>query len=118
MPAQPLTRPTDDKALYFPSWDCFCCQDSGIVPDYLVRMLDGYENYYCETHKNVLCTCVSSTRYASLYDAFDQSLTREQRQWFHDYVRDGWIATNKAIASGDPTHKEIVAKIAQFTQSF
>ncbi|BAZ33657.1 hypothetical protein NIES4074_61710 (plasmid) [Cylindrospermum sp. NIES-4074] len=29
----------EDKELFYPSWQCFCCQDSGIVQQHLARLI-------------------------------------------------------------------------------
>lgn len=113
----PLRKPQDDKALFFPRWDCFCCHDSGIVPDYLIRMIPSYEDYSGSTHKNVLCTCVAASRFSGMRDAFDNSLTRDQQAFFHQHCFDDWLATNKAIANGSTKRQELMGAISTFSKS-
>lgn len=98
-----------------PGWNCYACQDTGIVPDYLVRMIQGYEDYNCQTHKNLLCTCNARVKWTNLRDCFDLSLTENQRQWFHDYRHKDWVESMEAMAKKDPKHRAMVESIQGYT---
>ena len=113
----PLRKPLDDKALFFPQWNCFCCHDSGIVAALLVRSIPAYETYDPSIHKNLLCTCLASSRFSDIRDAFDQGLTREWREHLHNQSFDDWMATNKAIANGCTERDLLMGAIKNFSQA-
>lgn len=51
---KPLSNPSEaDKGIFFPRWDCFCCEDTGTVtPHNMNKMCSGY---HLATHPMVAC---------------------------------------------------------------
>ena len=50
---RPETEPGYEREAWRPTWKCFCCQDSGLIKEHLVKtVIDGYNP---NTDKLVRC---------------------------------------------------------------
>ncbi|MEA5553304.1 hypothetical protein VB713_20405 [Anabaena cylindrica UHCC 0172] len=52
LPSHPHKQ-NEDKEIFYPQWNCFCCQDSGFVQLRLVQIIIPDYNY--QQDKNVAC---------------------------------------------------------------
>ena len=89
---KPLSNPNEaDKGIFFPSWDCFCCSDSGTVtPLNLIRVCPGY---HISTHPLVLCTrkdCFSKSKAPRTAEHWLEANDCEE---LHYLCRQEWLDT-------------------------
>ena len=95
---RPETEPGYEKEAWRPMWKCFCCQDSGLVKEHLVKtVIDGYDSTTdklvrcnatdCEGRKkydgdDIVLTGTLDNRFPSqLCDRFDEQERQTWKQW-------------------------------------
>jgi hypothetical protein len=92
IPMRPESKPDYDKRLWQPSWDCFCCHDTGFVIDRLAAYV--IEGYVGGQHK--IARCRSSKCQAQIGETLESSgslddrLTREICDDLDNLERSEW----------------------------
>ncbi|MFB2832921.1 hypothetical protein [Floridanema evergladense] len=90
----------EDKEIWQPKWNCFCCHDSGIVNGNLVRLV--IPDYKALSDKRPLCqNCEVSDRFHSddlpeyIAASHDYRFTREICKYLDEFGRKDWSETLK-----------------------
>lgn len=115
-----------DPEIWQPSWHCFCCHDSGIVLEYLVKMvIPDYNDFLDKFPRCNRPGCNSGSHLTSdaLIDSTDDRLSaaickkldeferQQERQAMSDYAhnlrqRAAQLTKNMSIRSSDRTLEE------------
>lgn len=106
-------EPGYEKEMLLPSWQCFCCHDSGRVIPNLARLaIDDYDynKHRLPRCQNPSCTKGSYWDSNSLIDSVDYRFTSEICQELDGIERLGWQNT---ISLHDPLIREELAKLCQ-----
>ncbi|MDY6902579.1 MAG: hypothetical protein SWZ49_31590 [Cyanobacteriota bacterium] len=100
LPPIPLRRecePDYQKQIWQPNWCCFCCHDTGFIPDRLAaHVIEGYRG---DRHKIVRCRAtrciaeIGETLEAS--GSLDNRLTRDICDHLDFLERENWAQTLK-----------------------
>ncbi|MBR8832536.1 MAG: hypothetical protein DSM106950_00450 [Stigonema ocellatum SAG 48.90 = DSM 106950] len=87
-----------DKEIFFPQWQCFCCQDTGKVQPYLVRRV--VRNYNYSSDRLPVCqrdNCKANDTWVNLpIENLDTRFTRDICNELDLLARDDWEATRQA----------------------
>ncbi|MGL5836127.1 MAG: hypothetical protein ACRC1Z_23270 [Waterburya sp.] len=95
---RPECEPDYDRQLWQPSWDCFCCHDTGFVIDKLAAYV--IEGYVSGQHKIAICQAtkcqaeIGETLEAS--GSLDNRLTQEICDDLDSLEREEWARTLKS----------------------
>jgi len=88
-------EPGFEREIWQPTWNCFCCQDTGIVRPYLAELvIDGYN---WNIHKlpacmNPKCKCVSTLGEA-MSRMLDCRLSTAICEQLDQFAREDWKTT-------------------------
>lgn len=96
VPMRPEDEPGVDKALWRPTWKCFCCHDTGIVRSHLAAtVIDGYDSNQDKLPRCQNPGCNSGSHFdgESLTHCIDYRLTSEICQELDANEREVWNET-------------------------
>ncbi|MBD2472386.1 hypothetical protein [Nostoc sp. FACHB-145] len=91
-------EPEFEKEIWQPSWQCFCCHDSGIVQPHLAAIaIDGYDYNQDKLPRcqNPGCRAGSYWDSESITDSVDYRLNPAICQELDSIEREGWRQTTK-----------------------
>lgn len=109
-PALPEKEQTEDAEIWFPSWKCFCCHDSGLVSPPLVRLIiPDYDNLRDRSPVCQRCP-VGETRINP--NIHDLRFTRKICDRLDRFERDDWTETVKTRQNRIVELKELTDKLA------
>lgn len=112
---RPESEPDYDKRLWQPSWDCFCCHDTGFVIDKLAAYV--IEGYISGQHKIAVCQAtkcqaeIGETLEAS--GSLDNRLTQEICDDLDSLEREEWARTLKEKCELRRQAKGMVDELAE-----
>lgn len=95
-PMRPEEENPEGKEIFHPTWQCFCCQDTGKVQPHLVRYVIPAYNY--DRDRLPVCQapdCLASANYLHLQGCIDMRLTAEICQELDRISREDWRQTQK-----------------------
>jgi hypothetical protein len=85
-----------DKEIWKPSWNCFCCQDTGRIHPHLVRLV--IPEYDCDRDRIPVCQrlkCYEGSKWMHLKDNLDMRLTAAICGELDRISREDWNNTVK-----------------------
>lgn len=112
---RPESEPNYDKRLWQPSWDCFCCHDTGFVIDKLAAYV--IEGYVGGQHK--IAVCQASLCQAEIGEtletsgSLDRRLTPEICDYLDSLEREEWARTLKSQRELRKKAKGLVDELAE-----
>ncbi|WP_066425125.1 hypothetical protein [Anabaena sp. 4-3] len=59
------TSDNEEEELFYPQWRCFCCQDSGIIPAHLARLI--MPSYHSNRDKWPICQNLNCDAYSKRF---------------------------------------------------
>jgi hypothetical protein len=99
LPPEPIRRedqPGYEKEIWQPSWECFCCEDSGIVRSHLASMvIRGYDS---KRDRIPICQapgCSAGVNWLHLEGNIDMRLTAAICQELDRINREDWQKTTE-----------------------
>lgn len=112
---RPESKPDYDKRLWQPSWDCFCCHDTGFVIDKLAAYV--IEGYISGQHKIAICQATKCQAQIGetleLSGSLDNRLTQEICDDLDNLEREEWARTLKSKQELRKKALEMVDELAQ-----
>ena len=96
LPVHPNKIESEEKELFYPSWSCFCCRDTGIVDPHLARLV--LPDFDWDRDKLPLCTnCNIQNEKTFLldYGILDTRLHKEICAELDKISREDWAKTAK-----------------------
>lgn len=85
-----------DSEIFFPSWHCFCCEDSGRISPTLAKLvIPSYDDWHDKPVACQRCDAIDC-RAGEHSDQYDQRFTREICDQLAEYERKNWMQTVKA----------------------
>jgi len=95
-PMRPEEEKPEGKEVFYPSWQCFCCQDTGKVQPHLVRHVIPAYNY--DRDRLPVCQnlgCKKGANFFHLQGCIDMRLTAEICQELDRINREDWRQTQE-----------------------
>ncbi len=100
LPPLPM-RPEEEKPdqeIFYPKWECFCCQDTGKVQPYLVRRIIPHYDY--QRDRLPICqqdNCKANDAWVQLpIENLDTRFTRDICKQLDTLAREEWQSTRLA----------------------
>ncbi|RUS93792.1 hypothetical protein DSM106972_095510 [Dulcicalothrix desertica PCC 7102] len=102
-----LPKPQGEEIFKMPTWNCFCCHDTGWVQYHLAkRKIRGYDP---NIHANPVCqNCNLGSRWLHLKGNTDKQLTKIDCQKLDRIERRNWEETTRLQFEGFQKNKQLI----------
>lgn len=95
--ARPEDEPTFQREIWQPTWNCFCCQDTGVIRPHLIRLV--MKDYNWNIHKIPACRnpkCNASSKLGeAITHMLDCRVTATICHQLDQLSRDDWKQTTQ-----------------------
>ena len=105
-----------DKERWKPTWNCFCCQDTGKVRTHLVSLV--IPEYNPNRDRFPICqNCHLGESWIHLEGNYDLRLTPDICQELDRFAREGWKKTRRDWHENQKSQTQFEQEFQQLTQS-